>query len=176
MKHCSPTGRRNHGNPLKRVLDTWDRNGSTSDPTPWQIYDDDDDESNERLESRNHFEISGGFRSLEFESTQLVLTRKTVHRATWQMYRSGLFNCTINSVFLLFGVTAPSGPGPPHSRGFYITLKDTPQSVGLLWTNDQLVAETSTGQHTTIITDEHPCGRWDSNPKSQQASGRRPTP
>jgi len=26
----------------QRLLDTWDRNGSTSGPTPWQIYDDDD--------------------------------------------------------------------------------------------------------------------------------------
>ena len=42
MKHYSPTGRRNHGRPLKRLLDTWDRNGSTSGPTPWQIDDDDD--------------------------------------------------------------------------------------------------------------------------------------
>jgi len=24
--------------------DTWDRNGSTSGPTPWKIYDDDDDD------------------------------------------------------------------------------------------------------------------------------------
>jgi len=38
-----PTGRRNHGRPLKRVLDTRDRNGSTSGPTLWKIYDDDDD-------------------------------------------------------------------------------------------------------------------------------------
>ena len=44
MKHYSPTGRRNHGRPLKRFLKTWDRNGSTSGPTPWQIYDDDDDD------------------------------------------------------------------------------------------------------------------------------------
>ena len=44
MKHYSPTGRRNYGRPLKRLLDTWDRNGSTSDPTPRQIYDDDDDD------------------------------------------------------------------------------------------------------------------------------------
>ena len=43
MKHYSPTGRRNHGRPLKRLLDTWYWNGSTSGPTPWQIYDDDDD-------------------------------------------------------------------------------------------------------------------------------------
>ena len=37
-------GRRNHGRPLKRFLDMWDRNGSTSGPTPWKIYDDDDDD------------------------------------------------------------------------------------------------------------------------------------
>jgi hypothetical protein len=41
MKHYSPTGRRNHGRPLKRLLDTWDGNGSTSGPTAWQIFDDD---------------------------------------------------------------------------------------------------------------------------------------
>ena len=44
MKHYSPTGRRNNARPLKRLLDTWDRNGSTSGQTPWQIYDDDDDD------------------------------------------------------------------------------------------------------------------------------------
>jgi len=44
MKHYSPTGRKNHGRPLKRLLDTWDWSGSTSGPTPWQIYDDDDDD------------------------------------------------------------------------------------------------------------------------------------
>ena len=43
MKQYSPTGRRNLGRPLKRLLDTWDQNGSTSGPTPWQICDDDDD-------------------------------------------------------------------------------------------------------------------------------------
>jgi hypothetical protein len=40
MKHYSPTDRRNHGRPSKRLLDTWDRNGSTSGPTPWKIDDD----------------------------------------------------------------------------------------------------------------------------------------
>jgi len=29
--------------------------------------------------------------------------------------------------------------------------------VGLLWTSDQLVAETSTWQHTILTTDIHPC-------------------
>ena len=44
MNYCYPTGRKNHGRPLKRLLDTWDRNGTTIGPTPWQIDDDDDDE------------------------------------------------------------------------------------------------------------------------------------
>ena len=39
----SATGRRNHVRPLKRLLDTWEWNGLTSGPTPWKIYDDDDD-------------------------------------------------------------------------------------------------------------------------------------
>ena len=47
MRHYSPTGRRNYGRPLKRLLDTWDWNGSTSGPTPWQIYDDDDDDDDD---------------------------------------------------------------------------------------------------------------------------------
>ena len=60
-----------------------------------------------------------------------------------------------------------------HSWIFYITHNDPSQSVGLLWTSDQLVAETSTWQHTTLTTDKHPCHRWDLKPRSQQASGRR---
>jgi len=44
MKHYCPTGIRSHSRPLKRLLDTWDRNGSTSGPTPWQMYDDDEDD------------------------------------------------------------------------------------------------------------------------------------
>jgi len=41
MKHYCPTGRRNHGRPLKRLLDSWEQNGSTSGRTPWRIFDDD---------------------------------------------------------------------------------------------------------------------------------------
>jgi len=37
---------------LKRLLDTWDRNGSTSGPTPWQIYDDDDDDDDDSIWSK----------------------------------------------------------------------------------------------------------------------------
>jgi hypothetical protein len=55
MKHYSPTGRRNYDRPLKRLLDTWDRNGSTSGPTPWQI--DDDDESKQDATMYQNFII-----------------------------------------------------------------------------------------------------------------------
>jgi hypothetical protein len=48
--------------------------------------------------------------------------------------------------------------------------------VGLLWTSDQSVAETSTWQHKTLKTERHPYYQRDSNPRSEQASGHRPTP
>jgi hypothetical protein len=59
MKHYSPTGRKNHDRPLKRLLDTWDRNGSTSGPAPRQIYDDDEnikecDKRNSLISSKLH--------------------------------------------------------------------------------------------------------------------------
>ena len=42
------------------------------------------------------------------------------------------------------GSTAPWGPRPPHiSRLHHHTVLETPHSVGLLWTRDQLVAETT---------------------------------
>jgi hypothetical protein len=66
----------------------------------------------------------------------------------------------------------------PCLQGFLITHNDTPQLVGLLWMSDQLIAETSTWQHTNthvpggIQTHDHsrrvavdlqlrPRGRWD---------------
>jgi len=52
----------------------------------------------------------------------------------------------------------------------------TPQSVGLLWTSNQFVAETSTWQYTTPSRYRLPCPSWDLKPQSQHVSGRRPTP
>jgi len=46
------------------------------------------------------------------------------------------------SLFACLWGDSPRGPLPPHSRGFQIT-HDAPRSAGLLWTSDQLVAETS---------------------------------
>jgi hypothetical protein len=55
----------------------------------------------------------------------------------------------------LWPPAAKRGLWPPRSRGFLITQNDVSQSVWLLWTNDQHVAETSTWQHTTNTTNIH---------------------
>jgi hypothetical protein len=65
-----------------------------------------------------------------------------------------------------------AGYGLLVSRGFVITHNDAPQSVGHLWTSDRR----RDLYLTTHTTDKHPCARWDSNSRLQQASGRRPTP
>jgi len=70
----------------------------------------------------------------------------------------------------------PNGPGTSSCWGSDITLRRATHSVGLLWTRDRAVADNCTWQHTTLATDRHPCPRRDSNPQSQQASGRKSTP
>jgi hypothetical protein len=48
-------------------------------------------------------------------------------------------------LFIIFsGSAVQRGLWLPRSRGFVITHNEAPQSVGLLWTSDQLAAETST--------------------------------
>jgi hypothetical protein len=47
-------------------------------------------------------------------------------------------------LFVSLAVQSSAGYGHLVTRGFVITHNDAPQSVGLLWTSDQLVAETST--------------------------------
>ena len=52
---------------------------------------------------------------------------------------------TIQHNHFFFGGAAQRGLWPPHLRGFSRShTTDAGQSVGLLWTSDQLVAETST--------------------------------
>jgi hypothetical protein len=48
------------------------------------------------------------------------------------------------TIIIFSGSAAQRGLWPPRSRGFLITHNEAPQSVGLLWTSDQLVVETST--------------------------------
>jgi hypothetical protein len=77
------------------------------------------------------------------------------------------------------GSTARYGPGPPHCRGFTIALSHTHNNtVGLLWTSDQPVAQTSTWQHAAFTTDRHPCPGeiWTHNPSKRAAAEPRHRP
>jgi len=71
--------------------------------------------------------------------------------------------------------TALNGPGPPHYRGF--TIRYT--TVGMPPLHDGLARRKDNTQHSQQ-QDIHEPGRIrtrrDSNPQSQQTSGRRPTP
>jgi len=79
-------------------------------------------------------------------------------------------------LFVCFWHDSPQCAGASSCMRFLDHTHEAPQSVRLLWMSDQLIAKTSTWQHTTLTTDRHPCPWWDSNPQSQQASGRRPMP
>jgi len=88
------------------------------------------------------------------------------------------FNIILSQILIFIFSSAQQplvGQGPlinDHSRSY----SDTPHSVGLLWTSDQPGAETYTLQYTTRKRERYPYRWWDSNPKSQQASGGRSTP
>jgi hypothetical protein len=79
----------------------------------------------------------------------------------------------VTVILLYHDAIAPVGQGLVIIEDSW-SHSDTPNSVGLLWTSDQLVANTSTWQHTTLTTDKYPRPQWDSNPRSQQVSGHRP--
>jgi len=53
------------------------------------------------------------------------------------------------------GAATLCGPWLPNSWSFQITQNNALQSVGLLWTSDHLVAESSTWRHTTPTTNIH---------------------
>ena len=69
--------------------------------------------------------------------------------------------------FFSCGVATQRQPLPPHSWSFYITHNDASYLVGLLWTSDQLVVETTTLKHTTLTTERHPCPRSASSSSGQ---------
>ena len=62
---------------------------------------------------------------------------------------------------------------PPHYRGFVITLRHTTVGRTPL---DEWSARRRDLYITTLTRDKHPCPRRNSNPQSQEAIGRRPTP
>jgi hypothetical protein len=73
------------------------------------------------------------------------------------------------------GATALNGPQPPYYRGCTTTLRHT-TLTGIALDEWSAWRRASTWQETTLSRDTHPWTRWDSNPQSEQASGRKPMP
>ena len=65
------------------------------------------------------------------------------------------YRTTASHLFLLTKYFFSTG-ATTHG-GFVFCSHLAPQSVGLLWTSDQSVAETSNWQNTTLPTDKQPC-------------------
>ena len=90
-----------------------------------------------RLINKRHGDIMpklvGRLRNIINKNTKLCLRCKLTTMQRILCYSLDFF----------FGASAPSGPGPPHSRGFQVTQNGAPQQIGLLWTSVQFVAETS---------------------------------
>ena len=84
-------------------------------------------------------------------------------------------SCNV-TFYLFYGATAPRGPGPRHCRGFTIILRHTALGRTAMDEWSARRRDLCPKQHTTFTRDRPPCSRWDSNPQSQQASDRRPTP
>jgi hypothetical protein len=103
----------------------------------------------------------------DFYKTFLLLYCTCIVYCTRGIYLVVYFPC---------GAAAKRGLWPSHSWVFYSAQNEAPKSVGLFWTYDQLVAETSTWQYTALTRNRHPCPRRNTKPQSQQASGRRPKP
>jgi hypothetical protein len=91
---------------------------------------------------------------------------------------------SLGDIYTSSSSSPPPPPPPPPSCSASIRFRvmaslcgarqshsNTPHPGELLWTSDQLDAETSTWKHTTLTTNRS-YSRRDSNPQSQQASGR----
>jgi hypothetical protein len=93
-----------------------------------------------------------------FISFSLLLMFRTHHSYWYPQSRKHV--CTVNSLTYITGTVCLFHFWHCSILTLfyflYITHNDPPQAVGLLWTSDQLVTETSTWQHTTL-THKHPC-------------------
>jgi hypothetical protein len=84
-----------------------------------------------------------------------------------------VFTSSFFREFFPHGATAPGEPGPPHFRGFAITVRHTTPGRTSL---DEWSARRRHLYLTTHSTHKRSCPRRVSNPKSQQARGCRPAP
>jgi hypothetical protein len=86
---------------------------------------------------------------LRITSVSDVEKLPSVHRSihSYTTYNIALFVSLFSwryNPLLLYFPQPGSGLWPPRFRVFLITHNDSPQSVGLLWSSDQSVAETFT--------------------------------
>jgi hypothetical protein len=72
----------------------------------------------------------------------------------WTWERTVLSHYTMH-LYCFSWLDSPSGPRPPHYRGFVITFRHTTRLVGPIWTSDPSVVQTHTWQHITLTTDRH---------------------
>ena len=126
------------------------------------------------------FETSGNIYPMTQRNISKCFNLRYKHCLSYFKFSIINFKCRITAIFVTTDFffqwrNSPSGPGPPHYRGFTIILRHTTRGrtplhewsarrIDLYW------------QHTTHIRDRHRCPQRDSNSQSQQASGRRPTP
>jgi hypothetical protein len=71
-----------------------------------------------------------------------VVSRKNAYQHNIYIFLLFVF-LALQPIVVVFS-EPDSGLYPPRFRGFTITHNDAPQSVGIPWTSDQSVAETST--------------------------------
>jgi len=95
----------------------------------------------------------------------MIIFKKNMNTSTKNWRKSGGHERNYQRNFTSesrFSLILRNSPPPPVGRGLLIheisrSHNDAPHSVGLLFTNDKLVAEKSTWQHTTLTTDRYPC-------------------
>ena len=87
-----------------------------------------------------------------------IITSVTkVASVSWLLWLQECVGCVSLWGYFFFWPNSPQWARVPSFMRFLDhTQRRTTVSVGLLWTSDQLVAETCTWQHTIITTGRHP--------------------
>ena len=115
--------------------------------------------------------------NVQFQGQRVNRDMKTISRCPCAQYVGTHF---FNTTWFYFVFSSPVAQQPYCSLGHLLvevsrSHTDTRQFVGVLWTSDRSVAETSTSQHTALAREKHACLRRDSNLQFRQASDLRST-
>jgi hypothetical protein len=113
-----------------------------------------------------------------------LLALRSAHEIHYENHTTCCSHVAPNIITYWQSVLSPLPPIARHSivgQGLLIVEAsrahpETLHSVGLLRTDDQLNAGTSTWRHATLVRDRKPFTLRDSNPQSHQANSRKPAP